>query len=34
MSVEIVSQEIEKVLFDMQQAGEVAEGENRVWTLI
>jgi phosphoribosylaminoimidazole (AIR) synthetase len=34
MSVEIVSREIEKVLFDMQQAGEVTEGEDRVWTLI
>ena len=34
MSVEIVSREIEKVLYDMQQAGEVIEGEDRVWTLI
>ena len=28
------SREIEKVLFDMQQAGEVTKGKDRVWTLI
>jgi hypoxanthine phosphoribosyltransferase len=34
MSVEIVTQEIEKVLVDMHQAGEIAEDQNNVWTLI
>lgn len=34
MSVEIVAREIEKVLYDMQQAGEITEGKDRVWTLI
>ncbi|MDT8271685.1 MAG: phosphoribosyltransferase family protein [Desulfomonilia bacterium] len=34
MDVEMVTQEIEKVLFDMEQAGEIVEGKNKRWTLI
>ncbi|HHO76948.1 MAG TPA: phosphoribosyltransferase [Deltaproteobacteria bacterium] len=34
MSVEMISSEIEKVLFDMHQASEIAEGSNGIWTLI
>jgi uncharacterized protein len=34
MSVEIMITEIEKVLFDMKQAGEVTEDKNKVWSLI
>lgn len=34
LSVDIMAQEIEKVLLDMKLAGEVAEGKNRIWTLI
>jgi len=34
MSVEIGTHEIEKVLFDMQQAGEIVEDADKVWTLI
>ncbi|MGC9324907.1 MAG: phosphoribosyltransferase [Desulfomonilia bacterium] len=34
MAVEIVTQEIEKVLFDMEQAGEIVEDKNKTWTLI
>lgn len=34
MSVEIVTSEIEKVLLDMQQGGEIAQGTGNVWTLI
>jgi len=34
LSVDVMTQEIEKVLLDMKLAGEVAEGKNRIWTLI
>ena len=34
MSVEIVTSEIEKVLRDMQLAGEITEDAQKVWTLI
>jgi len=34
MSVEMITSEIEKVLFDMHQAREIAEDSNGVWTLI
>jgi uncharacterized protein len=34
MSVEIMTNEIEKVLYDMKQAGEVTEDKNKVWSLI
>ncbi len=34
MTVEIMPQEIEKVLMDMKLAGEVDEDRNRIWTLI
>ncbi|HNY65733.1 MAG TPA: phosphoribosyltransferase [Deltaproteobacteria bacterium] len=34
LSVEIVTAEIEKVLFDMKLAGEVTEGKDKVWSLI
>lgn len=34
LSVDVMTQEIEKVLLDMRLAGEVAEGKNRIWTLI
>ncbi len=34
MSVDIARQEIDRVLADMQQAREVKEGSNKVWTLI
>jgi len=34
MSVEIMTQEIERVLLDMKLAGEVTEDKNKIWTLI
>ena len=34
LSVEIMTNEIEKVLYDMKQAGEVSEDKNKVWSLI
>lgn len=34
MSVEMVTSEIEKVLFDMHQAGEIARDAKNVWNLI
>jgi len=34
LSVEMITQEIERVLYDMHQAGEIAEGDNNIWTLI
>lgn len=34
LSVEIMTHEIEKVLFDMRRAGEVIEDKDRIWSLI
>ena len=34
LCVEMITHEIDKVLYDMHQAGEIAEGDNNIWTLI